>query len=108
MTTFLFSYRMPVDYAPGRPGAVEEWRDYFDGLGWRLTDPGNPVFAAGTIVGQGGTDTHRLGGYSLVSAEDMAEAVALAEKCPAVAAGGGVEVGLLAEVFRDGRLIQAG
>ena len=102
MTTFLFCYRMPVDYTPGRPGAVEAWRDYFDGLGSRLVDPGNPVFSAGTTVGKGESDRFRLGGYSLVSADDLAAAITLAEKCPAVEAGGGVEVGLLAEVFRDG------
>ena len=107
MTTFLFSYRMPVDYQPGGPGAVEAWRSYFASLGSQLLDPGNPVLATPSVVGNGGSGSVRLGGYSLVTADDMASATALAEACPAVAAGGGVEVGLLTEVFRDGRLVGA-
>ena len=36
-----------------------------------------------------------LGGYSIVSADDLSAAVAIARSCPALSAGGGVEVGEL-------------
>jgi hypothetical protein len=103
MTTFLFSYRMPVDYTPGRPGVVEAWKAFFESLGSDLVDAGNPVFES-TGLGTSGDDTSRLGGYSLVTADDLESAVTMAKGCPALQAGGGVEVGLITEIFRDERL----
>ncbi|HEY7947277.1 MAG TPA: hypothetical protein VID75_06355 [Acidimicrobiales bacterium] len=103
MTTFLFSYRMPLDYTPGRPGAPEAWKAFFDSLGPDLVDPGNPVFES-TGLGTSSDDATRLGGYSLVSADDLESAVTMAKGCPALEAGGGVEVGLITEIFSDKRL----
>ena len=93
MTTFLFSYRMPKDYTPGRPEAAAAWTDWFEDVGGSLVDRGNPVFESNAL-GNCGTDT-ALGGYSLVSAEDLDAAVALAKGCPALAEGAGVEVGVI-------------
>jgi hypothetical protein len=44
----------------------------------------------------GGSDS-RMIGYSLVSAEDLESALALAKDCPAMRVGGGVEVGPVME-----------
>jgi hypothetical protein len=104
MTKFLYSYRMPVDYQPRRPEAVEAWRMFFDSLGPNLVDPGNPVFES-SALGITGTGSARLGGYSLLTADDLDAAVAMAKGCPTLGEGGGVEVGVLTEVFRDGRLV---
>jgi hypothetical protein len=104
MTKFLYSYRMPVDYQPGRPQAVEAWHTFFDGLGANLVDLGNPVFESSGL-GITGTGSVRLGGYSLLTADDLDAAVAMAKGCPALGGGGGVEVGVLTEVYRDGRLV---
>jgi hypothetical protein len=103
MTKFLYSYCMPVDYQPGRPQAVEAWRTFLESLGANLVDPGNPVFES-SALGITGTGSVRLGGYSLLTADDLDEAVAMAKGCPAIGEGGGVEVGVLTEVYRDGRL----
>jgi hypothetical protein len=54
-------------------------------------DPGHAVLATRTL-GNLGAGT-RLGGYSLVTAEDMEGAAALAQGCPALELGGGVEIG---------------
>ncbi len=91
MTTFIFSYRMHTGYTPGRPDALAAWGSFFEGIGDDLLDTGNPVFTSSTL-GNCGTDT-TLGGYSLVQAENLEDAVALAQACPAMAEGGGVEVG---------------
>lgn len=91
MTTFVFAYRMPTDYVRGGPEVIAAWTAWFEGMGESLTDMGNPVFES-TAIGSSGEGT-RLGGYSFVQADDLESAVAIAKGCPALDAGGGVEVG---------------
>ena len=98
MTTFLFAYRMPKDYTPVRPDAVAAWTAWFAGMGASVADQGQPVFESASL-GNCGDDT-RLGGYSLITAGDLDEALALAKGCPALQEGAGVEVGVLAELNR--------
>jgi hypothetical protein len=96
MATFLFSYRMPADYKPGRPDAIANWAAFFEGLGHHVVDQGRPVSATAE-VGDCGAGT-RPGGYSLISADHLEAAVALAQGCPALAEGAGVQVGVLTDV----------
>ncbi len=96
MPKFLFSYRMPADYRPGRPDAIANWTAYFAGMGDHLVDPGQPVSETAEL-GHCGPGT-RPGGYSLISADDLEAAVTLAKGCPALAEGAGVQVGLLADL----------
>jgi len=102
MTTFLFSYRMPKGYVPGRTDAAAAWTAWFEELGTSVSDRGNPVFESASL-GHCGDDT-TLGGYSLITAEDLEEALALAKGCPVLAEGAGVEVGVITEInlSRDG------
>lgn len=93
MRTFLFSYRMPKDDTPGQPRAMDAWNAWFDSMGAAVIDRGNPVFESSTL-GDCRPDT-TLGGYSVVSADDLDAAVALAKDCPALAHGAGVEIGVL-------------
>ncbi len=104
MTTFLYSYRLPADYQPGRPEAVAAWRAFFEGLGSSLADPGNPVFESATL-GNCGTGSAQLAGFSLITADDLQAAAAMAKRCPVLDEGGGVEVGVITEIYRDKRLI---
>ena len=99
MPTFLFAYRMPDDYTPGRPGAVEAWNSWFEGVGDAVVDRGNPVFES-TSLGRSGAGTN-LGGYSIVRADDLESAVAVAKGCPSLDGGGGVEVGVITEIYRS-------
>ncbi len=46
-----------------------------------------------------------LGGYTLVTADNLDAAVALTDRCPAPDYGGGVEVGALLELNRGTRPI---
>ena len=98
MTAFLFAYRMPNDYSPGRPDAVAAWTAWFAGMGASVADQGQPVFESAGL-GNRGDDT-RLAGYSLITADDLDEALALAKGCPALQEGAGVEVGVIAELNR--------
>jgi YCII-related domain len=98
MTTFLFSYRMPKGYVLGRPDAMAAWTAWFEEMGTSVGDPGNPVFES---VGLGNCgDGTRLGGYSLITAEDLDTAISLAKGCPALQEGAGVEVGVITELDR--------
>jgi hypothetical protein len=92
MPTYLISNRPPKDYKPSAD-VMEAWNAWFGALGDHLVDRGNPVFSAKAL----GTpaDETRLGGYTLIIADDLHSAVALAEQCPVLKQGGGVEVGEL-------------
>jgi hypothetical protein len=95
MAKYVFSFRVPSDYAPGAetPG---EWRAWFGGLGPALVDVGNAVTAYASLGELGGSGS-RMVAYSVVSAEDMDSALALAKDCPVLRVGGGVEVGPVME-----------
>ena len=59
MTTFLFSYRMPKGFVPGRSDAVAAWTAWFEELGTSVSDRGNPVFESASL-GNCGDDTSPL------------------------------------------------
>ncbi len=96
MPKFLFSYRLPENYQPGRPDAIADWTAFFAGMGDHVVDVGQPVSET-TELGHCGAGT-RPGGYSLIAADDLEAAVTLAKGCPALAEGAGVQVGQLAEL----------
>ena len=94
MASFVFSYRVPHDYKPGSPETVAAWRDFFSSLGAGLADTGHAAVQS-AVLGNIGADT-RLGGYSIVTADDLDAATQLAKGCPALGMGAGVEIGQLA------------
>ena len=94
MPSFVASYRVPHDYKPGSPETVAAWTGFFTGLGDGLADTGRADIQSATL-GDTGADT-RLGGSSIVTADDLDAAMALAKGCPALGMGAGVEVGQLA------------
>ena len=96
MSTFLFTYRTPENRTAPSPEAIAAWGSWLESMGPQLVDRGNPVFERQTL-GNCETDT-QLGGYSLINADSLAAAVALAKGCPALERGGGVEVGALSDV----------
>jgi hypothetical protein len=95
MPNFVFTYRTAPDTAR-TPESAAAWMSWFDGLGDHVADIGKPGLESGA-VGNCGPDT-RLGGYSLITAADLDEALRLAKGSPVVARDGGVEVAELGEV----------
>ena len=65
-------------------------------MGDPVVDGGQPVSETAE-VGNCGAGT-RPGGYSLITADDLEAAVALAKGCPALDEGAGLQVGLLVSV----------
>jgi hypothetical protein len=79
MPNYLFTYRVPRDYPAVGPEVAAAWQAFLDGLGPNLVDAGNPVF---TRKGVGNcSEGTVLGGYSIVAADDLGTAAALAERC---------------------------
>lgn len=96
MAEYIFTYRTPADFTPGTPDGIAAWTTWFESIGSQVRDMGKPVFNRATVGSS--ADGVPLGGYSLVTAENLDEALTLAKGCPIVAAGGGVEVGELADL----------
>jgi hypothetical protein len=96
MPTFVLAYRSAKGYVPS-PETGQAWRSWFEGMGDSLVDLGKPVIDR-TALGNHDAESTQLGGYSLVTADDLEAAVAIAKGCPALSSGGGVEVGELGDV----------
>jgi len=97
MPNFIFSYQQPAGYVIRTDEeTTAKWVAFFETIGDTLVDPGQPVFER-TALGETGTGT-QLGGYSVVEAASLADAVSLAEHCPTLTSGGGVQVGQLVEL----------
>jgi hypothetical protein len=78
-----------------RQAATTAWVGWFGGLGQAVVDPGNPFGPATTVTNGGSVNdgaTSAITGYSVLSADSLAAASALAKDCPVLAAGGSVEV----------------
>ena len=99
MPQFIFSYRSAKDYdAAADPDGLAAWGAFINGvIGPNVADPGWPVFEPAAVLGEAGQST-QLGGYAIVTADDLQTAVSMAEHCPYITRGGGVEVGVLADL----------
>ena len=72
---------------------MAEWTSWFEQLGDSVVDGGNPFGPAKTISPGGAVaDGGSLGGYSIISADSLDDAVAKAQGCPVLTGSGSVEV----------------
>ena len=99
MPSYLFVYRSSQDYQPD-PDALTAWQSWFAGLSDSIVDIGNPVFGDRRALGHDGCET-RIRGYSVVSAADVDAAAELAQGCPLLQRGGGVEIAELTPLDSD-------
>jgi hypothetical protein len=95
MGNYVFSFRVPAGYAP-EAGTAAEWQAWFARLGSALVDVGRAVTDYASLGEVGGSGS-RMVAYSVVSADDLDSALALAKDCPVMRVGGGVEVGPVME-----------
>jgi hypothetical protein len=75
--------------------AMTAWMNWFGSLGEAVVDGGSPFGPASTItsdgkVTEGGGSS--LTGYSIISADTLAEACDRAKGCPVLSSGGSIEV----------------
>jgi hypothetical protein len=97
MPNYLFAYTggsQPQSEEEGKK-VMAAWVAWLGGLGDAAVDPGNPFSGGKTVASDGATKDGAAGslsGYSVVKADDFAAALKLAEGCPQLDAGGGIEV----------------
>ena len=97
MKKFVYEYYSELSMAEREErntdaGVKEQWNKWFGSLSSKLADGGNPFAPGGMAVEKSGVskiENHPSGGYSIVNAADMDEAVALAKGCPVLDARGG-------------------
>jgi hypothetical protein len=75
--------------------AMQVWMSWFGSLGDAVVDVGNPFGPSSSVasdgsVTQGGASS--LSGYSIVTADTLAQAAGLAKGCPVLEGGGAVDV----------------
>lgn len=78
-----------------REQAMAAWGKWFGTLGQAVVDAGNPFGPSTSVDTDGsvnGGAPSGLTGYSVLSADNLAAAAALAKDCPVLAAGGNVEI----------------
>jgi len=97
MAKYLLAFRggsMPEGEEAGAK-VMQAWEAWFSSLGSAVADPGNPssfsraIAADGTVGPQGPAS---LSGYTILSADGLDAAVALAKGCPVLAGGASIEV----------------
>lgn len=85
MATYLFLYR---GYVTPTSEIGRAWMEWFETVGDRMVDSGNPLSAGAEVTPDGVTDLplglDSFTGYSLVRAADRDEALALARTNPMV------------------------
>ncbi len=81
-----------------------KYMDWLSSLGDSVVSPANPIKNTSTVnsdgtVTPGGTTT--MSGYTIVKADSMGAALAIAKACPFLHIGGSLEVSELAEMPRQ-------
>lgn len=97
MPKFVFAYHggsMPDTPEEGA-AVMAKWTAWFEAMGSAVVDGGNPVgmsktVSVGGISNDGGANP--LSGYSLINADTIEAACAIAKGCPIIEGGGSVEV----------------
>jgi hypothetical protein len=91
---YLYSGGEMAETPEAQQESMRVWTAWFGTLGDSLVDIGNPFAASSTVTADGPGDgaTSKLGGYSIINAESLADAAKKADGCPVLASGGSVEV----------------
>ncbi|AOP33805.1 transcription initiation protein [Leptospira tipperaryensis] len=107
MNEFLLLFRQPsYDYSDISPNEMQalgkKWQDWVGGIvaQGKLASNGPRLATEGKVLKSGGVITdgpfveirERLGSFIIVRAESLEEATTLAHGCPALDAGGSVEI----------------
>jgi hypothetical protein len=98
MPNYLLAYhggKMPESQA-AQAQVMAAWTKWFEGMGPNVVDGGNPVGKAKTIASNGavsdGGGANPVSGYSVIKADSLDKAVAIAKGCPVLLGGGSIQV----------------
>ena len=91
---FVYAGGAMAETPEAQQASMDAWNQWFSTLGEAIVDGGNPFGASASISGDTVTESGRLGagGYSLVAANSLQDAVGLAKGCPIITDGGTVDV----------------
>ena len=92
---FLYTGGQSNDTPEAQQAAMDAWMGWFGTLSDDVVDMGNPFGASSTVSGDGSSKdggASAVGGYSVISANSLADAAGKAKGCPVLAGGGSVEV----------------
>lgn len=99
MATYLLAFHgggMP-ETDEARAQVMAAWGKWYEDLGPAVVDTGNPVGRTSTIQSTGavsdGGGANPVSGYTVIKADTMDAAVAMARGCPILQGGGSIEVG---------------
>lgn len=84
MPKFVFAYH-GSKRPENPPQHMARWKAWVDGLGKAFVNPGVPVSKSKTVSSDGVTDgggSNPLAGFSVVEADNMDAAIAIAKRCP--------------------------
>ena len=83
MKKFLYIYNASPDAGSD---SMDAWMAWFGSIGEHLVDVGNPIQGGTLVKGDSSTEltsfTDFIGGYSLINAEDLAQAVTFCKELP--------------------------
>jgi hypothetical protein len=96
MAKFVLAYQggSMAETPEAQEAVMQAWIGWFGELGPAVLDGGKPFGASTSVRSDGSTGgaPSALTGYSVVEAQDLAAAAALAKGCPVLDAGGSVDV----------------
>jgi hypothetical protein len=95
MATFLFTYTGGMSPSTPEEGqkVMAAWTAWFQGIGAGVVDMGNPTGPTRTVSPDGAVaDSDGPTGYSIIRADSLDAAVAIAQGCPVRHGGGSVLV----------------
>ena len=103
MSEFILAYHggtMPESPEEGAK-IMEKWNGWIEKSGSSMVNPGSPVGMSKTVSPSGVTNdggSNPLSGYSIVKADDIDGAIAVAKTCPHLEYGGTIEVAELLQM----------
>ena len=104
MSDYVLLYRggsAPQSEEEGRK-VMEAWTGWIGRLGSSMKDPGNPFSDVSRRLGPDGSvgeGDDAVGGYSIVTADSVDDALALAKDCPALDSGSTITIHEVAPVM---------
>jgi hypothetical protein len=97
MQKYILAYHGGKSFETKEQGAehMENWRAWSAGLKDAVVDPGMPVGPSKTVTASGVIDNggaNPLSGITIIQADSIDAAIAMAQQCPHVHIGGTIEV----------------
>jgi hypothetical protein len=97
MANYVLVYRggSMADTPEAQQKAMEEWMGWFGSLGESVVDGGAPFGPSASVASDGSASdggASGLTGYSILSADSLADAQTKTKGCPVLGSGGSIEV----------------